>query len=71
MWLLKGFGFGLAAFVIFFIIYFVVVISGGVREHVATGFSAITGSTIHRPLFWLAFLLTISSCCVYAKLLAR
>jgi hypothetical protein len=71
MWLVKGLGLGLVLFAVFFVVYFVTVIAGGIRPHVAIGLSAITGSTIHKPLFWLAFLLTLSACCTYAKLLTR
>jgi hypothetical protein len=69
--MLKGIGLGLLVFAAFFVVYFVTVITGGFRQHTAIGLSAITGSTVYRPLFWLAFLLTLSACCTYTKLLAR
>lgn len=71
MWMLKGIGFGLLTFAVFFVIYFVRVIAGGLRPNVAIGLSALTGSTIYRPLFWLAFVLTLVSACVYARLIQR
>jgi len=54
MWMLKGVGLGLLVFAAFFLVYFSVVIAGGLRQNVALGVSAITGSTIYKPLFWLA-----------------
>jgi hypothetical protein len=71
MWMLKGFGLGLIVFFIFFVVYYVLVIAGGLRSNVAIGISAITGATIHRPLFWLSFVLTLLCCCSYARLLHR
>jgi hypothetical protein len=71
MWLLKGLGFGLLVFAGFFVVYFVTHIAGGLRQNAAVGLSAITGSTIYRPLFWVALLLTLSASCAWAKLLAR
>lgn len=71
MWLLKGVGFGLLVFVAFFVVYFVTHIAGGLRQNAAIGLSAITGSTIYRPLFWVALLLTLSASCAWMKLLAR
>lgn len=71
MWMMKGLGVGLMVFAIFFAIYFVRHIAGGLRPNLAIGLSAITGSTVYRPLFWLAFVLTLASCCAYARLLQR
>lgn len=71
MWLMKGLGLGLLIFAVFFGVYFVTVIAGGIRENNAVGLSAIAGGTVYRPLFWVSFLLTLSACCTYAKLLAR
>lgn len=71
MWLLKGVGLELVVFAGFFAAYFSIVIAGGLRPHTALGVSAVTGATIHKPLFWVALLLTISTCCAYTKLLAH
>jgi len=71
MWLLKGVGFGLFVFAVFFVIYFVTHIAGGLRQNTAIGLSAITASTMYRPLFWVAFLLTLSASCAWTKLLER
>ena len=71
MWILKGIAIGSLAFAAFFVVYFVTVIAGGIRQHAAIGLSAVTSSTIYRPLFWLALVLTLSAGCAYTKLLAR
>jgi ABC-type antimicrobial peptide transport system permease subunit len=71
MWLVKGVGLGLFVFAVFFVVYFITHIAGGLRQHAAIGLSAITGSTIYRPLFWIALLLTLSASCACTKLLAR
>jgi hypothetical protein len=69
--LFEGVGFGLLVFAGFFVVYFVTHIAGGLRQNAAIGLSAITGSTIYRPLFWVALLLTLSASCAWTKLLAR
>ena len=71
MWLLRGVGFGLLVFAALFVFYFATVIAGGLRQNVAIGLSALTGSTIYRPLFWVALLLTLSASCAWTKLLVR
>jgi hypothetical protein len=73
MWMLKGLASGLLLSAILFVFYFAyyIVGPGGLRPNMSIGLSAITGSTIYRPLFWLAFVLTLTSCCVYARLIQR
>ena len=71
MWIAKGIASGLLFFAVFFVVYFVRHIAGGLRPNVAIGISAITGSTVYWPLFWLALVLTLCASPACARLLAR
>jgi predicted permease len=68
MWLVKGVLFGLLIFIIFTLIYFFVFV-GPPRQGVATGLSVIAGNTVFLPLYWAAFILTMATSCVCARLL--
>jgi hypothetical protein len=70
MWMLKGIVLGLILFAVFFVVYFRSFM-GPARQGVATSLSVVTSYTLYRPMFWLAFVLTLISCCVYARLLQR
>jgi uncharacterized membrane protein len=68
MWMLKGLLAGIVIFGLLSVIYHVYA-NWPPRPNAAIGLSAILGLTIYQPLYWVVFVLTVSTCCFYAKLL--
>jgi hypothetical protein len=68
MWLIKGVFFGLLIFIFFTVIYFFVFM-GPPRQGVAIDLSVIKMNTIDQPLYWVAFIFTMATSCVIARLL--
>jgi hypothetical protein len=70
MWMLKGVALGLVLFAVFFVIYFRS-FAGPLVAGKALSLDLIRYETVYKPLFWVAFVLTLASSCVYIRLLQR
>jgi hypothetical protein len=70
MWMLKGLVVGSILFVAFSVVY-LRTFTGPIRQNAAISLDVLTFNTIYKPLFWVAFVLTAASCCVWARLLSR
>ncbi len=66
MWILKGSLLGMGLFLVGTILFLIAVI-GPFRANRAIGLSAITGITIHNPLFWVAFLASLAIGCAIVR----
>jgi len=62
MWILKGSLLGTGLFLIGSVL-FLIATTGPFRANRAIGLSAITGVTIHNPLFWVAFFASLAIGC--------
>jgi hypothetical protein len=68
VWMIKGLSFGLLTFLLFTVFYYGYSMRP-LTSNKAIGVSAITSITLHRPLYWVAFGLTVLTVCVMSKLL--
>jgi hypothetical protein len=68
VWMIKGLFFGLLSFLLFTLFYYGYAMRPLVSNK-AVGVSAITSITLHKPLYWMAFGLTVLTVCVITKLL--
>ena len=68
MWMMKGLFFGILSFLLFTVFYYGYSMRPLVPDK-AVGLSAITSITLHRPLYWVAFGLTLLTVVVMARLL--
>jgi uncharacterized membrane protein len=62
MWILKGSLLGTGLFLVG-TVFFLISALGPLRANTAIALSAITGYTIHNPLFWVAFLASLMLGC--------
>jgi hypothetical protein len=66
MWILKGTLLGTGLFLVGTIVFLIATV-GPFRANRAIGLSAITGVTIHNPLFWTAFLASLMIGCAIVR----
>ncbi len=66
MWILKGSLLGAGLFLVGTVL-FLIAVTGPFRANRAIGLSAITGVTIHNPLFWVAFVACLVIGCAIVR----
>ncbi len=66
MWILKGTLLGTGLFLLGAVL-FLIAATGPFRANRAIGLSAITGLTIHNPLFWVAFFASLVIGCAIVR----
>jgi hypothetical protein len=69
VWMLKGIFFGVLAFVIFSIAFFLAKFS--FSTHKAVSLSTLRYLTIQNPWFWAVFVLMVCTACACARLFAE
>ena len=67
MWMIKGLSLGLFSFVLFTIFYYSYW-TGPLVPNKAVSANLVAGLTLHRPLYWVAFGLTVLTVCVMSRL---
>jgi hypothetical protein len=67
MWILKGTLLGTGLFLVGAVL-FLIAVMGPFAANRAIGLSAITGITIHNPMFWVAFFASIVIGCATVRL---
>jgi hypothetical protein len=66
MWILKGTLLGTGLFVVGTVL-FLIAMARPFKANRAIGLSAITGITIHNPMFWLAFFASLAIGCAIVR----